>query len=276
MDRVDLLVHYINARLEAAQQWSAGGPPPFSPDPIIAVYRFTNVYREDDRVTRYILGWLNQNYDGNVATSAALARFINEPPTLNFLGYPKVWSPTTTATALRAWRDSGRRTFNPAYIISTNGQKMDKLDYITDIVNEVHEYVHLLPGLPLWRAARELTKISGIGTFMAGQIIGDLKHTPLLADADDWWTWATPGPGSQRGLSYVLGHPSTRKLSEPAFLAEMSELMNEVLPRLALPRRLDAQNFQNCLCEFSKYCRAVDGTGRPKQGYTPFLPPAAH
>src|SRR5262245_66683119 len=44
----------------------------------------------------------------------------------------------------------------------------------------------------------------GLGSFMKGQIIADLKYLPFMREVDDWWTWATPGPGSMKGLNIVL------------------------------------------------------------------------
>jgi hypothetical protein len=51
---------------------------------------------------------------------------------------------------------------------------------------------------------RRLQEIPAIGSFMAGQFVADLRHvyTGAWADAN---TWAPLGPGSERGLAWLLG-----------------------------------------------------------------------
>ena len=104
---------------------------------------------------------------------------------------------------------------------------------------------------------------------MSGQIICDLRHA-----ADGKWsdkkTWAAKGPGSQRGLRRYLGHDNIRsKMKDDEFQEGLSELITncrESLP-VGITRRLEAIDYQNCLCEYDKYCRALHGEGKPKQIY---------
>ena len=57
-------------------------------------------------------------------------------------------------------------------------------------------------------SARALRKsATGLGPFLAAQIVADLKHVAPLDAATDWWTLARPGPGSERGLNRVRGRP---------------------------------------------------------------------
>jgi hypothetical protein len=111
---------------------------------------------------------------------------------------------------------------------------------------------------------------------MAGQIIADLKHTPLLQNAKDWKTWAVPGPGSKRGLNRVLGHDIRANWPNSAFLYALRDLSITIQPKLRIPLSLDMQNLQNCLCEFDKWCRAKDGSGKPKQRYIPTAQRVGH
>lgn len=272
------LTYFINERLAIHEKRRNGHDRPWTTDPILHAYRFTNVFREWDRVTIFVRDWLAYHYNADtVVAGAALARYINNTDTLVYLGFPREWNAAFVLSGLKNYRAKGYRVFNPAYIVSTNGKAMDKLDYVVSVLDEIHNAVHLEDCAYLWMAERELTKVDGVGHFMAGQIIADLKHTPLLKDAKDWWDWATPGPGSMKGLNYALGRPVDGKWAPSKFLPAMQELMHEVVPHLRLNGlRLDAQNFQNCLCEFSKYCRTKDGTGKPKQNYSPTVLKRAH
>ena len=76
------------------------------------------------------------------------------------------------------------------------------------------------------------------------------------------------GPGSARGLNRVCGNERDEKWKQDQWLQVLQELqvlVNEALPELptAWPK-LDAQNLQNCLCEFDKYERVRLGEGRPR------------
>ena len=76
-----------------------------------------------------------------------------------------------------------------------------------------------------------------------------------LAKAPDFWTFSTPGPGSLRGLSwYFYGEP--RGITASMYYRAMEECRREVDPLVPsyIPRISD-QDFQNCLCEVSKYMK---------------------
>jgi hypothetical protein len=85
-------------------------------------------------------------------------------------------------------------------------------------------------------------------------IVADLKHVAPLQDAVDWWTFARPGPGSERGLNRIRGRDVAKSWSPMQWYRELLALQAETKDRFAaagLPP-LDAQNLQNCLCEFDK------------------------
>lgn len=264
------LAWFINERWHIALNKKEGHPPPWTKDPMLQQYRFTNVYREWDPVTIFINQWLKRRQVGELITWAVFARYINEPMTLEYVGeHVLQWVQVYVFNALVNWKGMGRRVFNPAYIVSTNGQKMDKLMYVVKLVDDTATAVDFRYVQTLDEAYEELTSVKGVGSFMAGQIIADLKHTPLLNSAKDWWTWCTPGPGSMRGLNRVLSMRLHGTWTQRNFQVELAKLHERIAPLLDLPARLDMQNLQNCLCEYDKWCRATSGEGRPKQLYTP-------
>jgi hypothetical protein len=263
------LTYFINERINIALRKATGEPRPWTKDHALNTYRFCNVYREWDTVSKYISGWLADRPKDEITTWAALSRYTNEVNTLRQFPTFTPWNAAEVRSILKRYRSCGGRVFNPAYIISTNGVSMDKIDFVVDIVDAVHEHVTINDAGSLAEAAADLMIVKGVGSFMAGQIVADLKHTPLLADAPDWWTWCAYGPGSRRGLSKVLGLDVKYPWRPKEFNTMLAEVQEEVTPELLHKQRLDAQNFQNCLCEFDKWCRIVDGTGRPKQTYMP-------
>jgi hypothetical protein len=122
-----------------------------------------------------------------------------------------------------------------------------------------------------WRVPRTLAaahaflmQLEGFGSFMAAQVVADLKNTEghPLSFAPDWWNWSAPGPGSLRGLKW-LGTPVIRGISYEEIIKELHYKVHE----LVYPIHMCEQDLQNCLCEFDKYMRVQTGTGRSKRNY---------
>lgn len=280
--RVADLSKFIVARHQVYENRMAGKTP-WTKDPILATYRFCNVYRELDRVTI----WIGQNWRAQLADSPDLwfwmvvARLVNHPPTLEDLGPPGDWDAGAFVRVLEQRAKAGQRVYNPAYIVSTNGRAMPKARYLAEQVLT-----------PMWRTRRDvdprpgdtlqvwhgiLTNFQGMGSFMAAQVVADVKNAPKgtnpLTVASDWRTWAAPGPGSLRGMSRVMGLSHLDKMPTTVWSACMERLRPQVNERIwdspLMMRPLHAQDLQNCLCEFDKYERVRTGQGKPKQKFVP-------
>jgi hypothetical protein len=79
-----------------------------------------------------------------------------------------------------------------------------------------------LAGDTLAVAHRKLSELEHFGSFMAAQVVADLKYTPMLRRASDWHNWAASGPGSIRGLNLVRGRfPLDATWDAGAFIAEL-------------------------------------------------------
>lgn len=275
--RVDDLCAFIEAR-ERHRRVKAGLVTNFNAtylDPIIAQYRFCNVRRNDDRVTKFILQW-SWAWDGNPHQwfVFVVARLFNQPETLNDISkYVLPFRPTQMALVLHQRKRAGQRNFNPAYIVSTNGHAMDKVEYLIKHVLEPlwakrAPITASLKGATLAQAHELFKTQNGLGSFMAAQVLADLKYV----DPDRWpdfHTFAASGPGSKRGLSRVMTGALGRAYTEKQFRNTLSLLHEAVNAKLQWSEPLTAQDLQNCLCEFDKYERARLGEGRPKQKYVP-------
>ena len=89
-----------------------------------------------------------------------------------------------------------------------------------------------------------------------------------MSNAVDLYTYAPIGPGSSRGLNYMLHRSPFATWSQDHFNDELSKIRESVMDVLEI-RDLTLHDVQNCMCEYSKYCRAVLGEGKPKTTYTP-------
>lgn len=257
-------------------------PKPWTADPILQHYRFCNVHREDDKVTRWIAKhWRTPHRkDCDLWFAMCVARFINWPETLADIGWPVPYNAYGVNCVLTQRKNAGQQVWTGAYIVSTNGNKCDKADYVLDAVLQPMWVDRMLlreiltdARCTLAYAHSRLSNYNGMGSFMAAQVVADLKYTQPLSSAPDWHTWAASGPGSRRGLQYLLHGGSVERnapWNEQHWLQELQALKQKIDGLLCYEKlipAIHAQDLQNCLCEYSKYVRVQQGIGRPRSTY---------
>ncbi len=251
-------------------------------DPIIRQFRFCNINREHDKVTRWIHTNIRQRYANapHLWFMLIVARLINQPHTLAniYHGQSGAWNRERFVDNTDPRLDNPQPIWNAAYIVSTNGNAMEKRLYIADRVLQ-----------PIWNAgwkgstppaeltcqewAEHLLQFDGMGDFMVNQIVTDYKYCPsLCGQAADRTTFVMAGPGTARGLNRYHGRPVDKGLNRKQAQAELLTIREEVqdfLPTGMLEHFNDLNNLSNTFCEFDKYLRAKSGEGRPKQLYRP-------
>ena len=257
---------------------SAGEPWPWTQDPILQAYRFCNLYRELDTTTL----WLRENWfapnslDPDLWFAAAVARHVNKVSTLAQMPYPVPWEPERFKFTIESIMSSGGTAYSSAYMVRAESvpglQTASKSDYLAKVLTamwvrraELRPRDDAVDNLEaFWSRLRDC---HGLGSFMAAQVVADAKFHGVLSRAQDWWTFAAPGPGSQRGLNRVLG----RGVSDPWRLEDWraeNERLRVFLDFAAIEAGMPAISGQDCnniCCEFDKYERARLGQGRPKQ-----------
>lgn len=255
--------YWITEREAVRQRRQSGAPRPWSSDPIFQIQHFCNVRREDDRVTKEvhaIIRGCGVPVD-ELPYWYTIARMFNKPETLRHA--LSTWcSGAHWSTRLKRLRAEGHKLFHTAYVVSTCGKSMDKVDYVGSVALAVQALG--VPRVGLQRAFNELVKVDGLGSFMAGQIVADLRNSPYLEpDPDEGKMWCVPGPGSIKGLKYIFRNFSARHFT--SYIEELYLQMPEEIRRMGI----HAQDLQNCLCEFSKYMRIYNNEGgrrRPFRG----------
>jgi hypothetical protein len=272
-DPVKRLFAFMKERHAMHVRRTLNQPPPWTNDPLLRDYRYCNIYRNLDRVTM----WIHQNWcephkdDPDLWFAICLARLLNLPVSLEVAGYPVPWDAAKFSRKIKNHRDAGGKCFNAAYIVSTNGVMSDKIVYL------VHDVL-----TPLWRDRKtlrpregdtlmswhaQLMLYNGMGNFIAAQVIADLKHfDPHLLRASDHAKFAAPGPGSLRGISVIEGRTIKHADEFRLALARLDEKIAPMVKAASMPL-VDRQDLQNCLCEYSKYMRAVSTGQKPKQKY---------
>lgn len=271
---VDNFVNFIIERHVIYLNRREGNSKPWTDDPILQEYRFCNVYRELDTVTQWVHdNWLHPHSDEpDLWFAMAVARWVNWPDTLEAIGFPVPWDPMKFVRAMAKRKALGHKVWTGAYMIGTQGNAKDKPLFIAeDVLSPLwrrREELRPKPGMTLEEFARPIINTKNQGTFMVGQIVADIKHVEPLLLADDWDTWVVSGPGSRRGLNRIVGRSIKAGWSDADFAANVDELRQCVNERLPDGwEKVDAQNLQNCLCEFDKYERVRLGEGRPRSRY---------
>lgn len=276
-DNQKQLVYWITKRESIRLKKEAGIPKPWSDNPVMQETYFCNVNREDDKVTRWIrenwrYGITNEDNDGRDYYDFAMivARIFNLPSTLEVIKQPveyHIWSGEAKAE-LEYKKSHGERIWNGAYIVSTNGKKIDKLTYCFELFRKISINPNITGNCKTLKEAHtELMKVEGLASFLAGQVVADLKNSPghPLETAIDWWHFSAPGPGSLRGLEWFW----ERKVTSKNYQYEIErayELLGWELPK-SIMDILCMQNLQNSFCEYDKFMRVTNGTGRSKRKY---------
>lgn len=267
-----LFKYWIVERERVRRNRESGSPRPWTTDPILDTYRFCNVRRENDTVTKWIRkNWSHPDHP-NFILAITIARLVNWPDTLAELGFPFEWDPHHFINTINRRQSRGQKAWSSAYIVSTNGHAVAKPVYIAGTVLEpiarrCAAGVWPTPLGPLYTALRAF---DGVGSFIAGQIVADAKNTvgspwfDTNYNIPDWFSFVVPGPGSRRGLARLLCKPAPYALSDKEFYANFEAASNAAR---AVDFGLCNQDIQNCLCEFDKYMRVKLGEGKPRQRY---------
>lgn len=267
-DAMGTLHYWIMERERIRQAKVMGLPKPWTSDPILQQFKFCNVHREDDRVTQWFANnWRSARYwqEKNFVPAIILGRVINWPDTLAEMGFPHEWSKMRAYNILEQRAARGEKVYTGAYMVSQYGSKAPKNVLVTD---NADYYFNDRPRIysTLADTWKSLIEYRGVGTFMAGQVIADLKRTPLLNNAHDWNTWACLGPGSSRGLNRLYDRSLNYQPSDEQGAEEMKEV-HEALMGYNPTELMCRQDLQNCLCEFDKYMRTKLGQGVPRSRY---------
>jgi hypothetical protein len=267
-------------------------------DPILARNRFTNVFRELDRVTIYIAQNIRKPFADHehLWFMIKIARLFNWPPTLEMLmntngAWPShsSFSLENVTAALEKWKAAGNKSETGAFMTraENNPNKpwfgWPKHKYLSEIVlgrlwerrddfwERRDDFLDLFPP-DMRRVWERISGYYGWGSFLAGQVTTDLRHTRYLEAAPDRASWAALGPGSTKGLNLLYGRPIKAALTQGVGLSEMREIQRILPQHLApwVPKNIELTDIQNVCCELSKYLALKDGSReRGKVKYVP-------
>lgn len=266
------LVYFVVERESVRVKKELGFPQAsWTKDEILQTYRFCNVRREDDRVTRWIAdNWRTPHaYDPDLWAAMVIARLVNYPDSLAEIGYPVPWRHARFLRVLNARRAAQKTFLGVAYRTGRGGPKSELFADMMDTMWNQRKTMRPTLADTLCSYHMTLGACYGLGSFLAAQVVADLKYVWPLRGAKDWMTFAASGPGSRRGLNRLLDSPVDLRWSEDNWRFRLADLKARLNNTLRWDKPLHAQDVQNCLCEFDKYERVRTGEGRPKQRFRP-------
>lgn len=262
-----------------------GDPWPWTADKILQQYKFTNVYRQQDAVTRKLTEELRRvHYDygdhKKLLFRIYVFRIFNWPDTYYELA-PLIdarrFRPEQFRQIILDRKARKDQMFTGAYIVTNNGSTTPKHELYTeacliarDMIYKSRLVKEIENEQTLEYATQALRLLPMVGAFISYEMVTDLRWTPILEHAEDIYTWANPGPGAKRGLNRIFSpshdkNDNRRVNGKQDLLEEMRTLLNEAPNYTNLT--LEMRDIEHSLCEFDKYMRVKNNEGRPRSKY---------
>lgn len=282
-DKLENYFYWINERHSIYLKRQQGESWPWTEDPILQTYKFTNPFRENDRVTVWIRENIREPYADHpmLFFNLCVARMINWPETLENIGFIDRWDKGVMLDIIDIMHHMQRReekVFTGAYILNAvKGNKGESKPY--KYVTYAWDYVYknhsiLVPTFvdSLERAWNRLINgnIPYVGGFIAYEIVTDLRWTRYLNKADDILTWANAGPGAIRGINRLYGIDFNDRMAQNTALSVMNWLLSISYDYIApyVPQ-MEMRDIEHSLCEWDKYQRALNNEGKLRSKYIP-------
>jgi hypothetical protein len=260
-------------------------PAPWTDDQLLREYKFTNVYRELDRGTIYLLDNIRGHGEPiDQVWNIIVYRMFNRISTYELLTFQSVsrWQKPRMFRAffdeLRGYQDAGNALYTDAHLVCAYASfpgkdKLERFEYIFQGVLQGMETLMKIinKAKSLETVHKALSAFPGVGPFLAYEMAVDISYCDWNNLGED--EWVNPGPGCQRGLKAIF--PDITPKEYIWRIKELREIQNEEFDRLKLPFRdiayqekeLTLRNIEHCLCEAFKLFKAMDGTGRPRNKF---------
>ena len=268
-----------------------GSQSPWTSDPILGNFKFTNAYRASDRVSQYLIReviYSGRRDPTDVFYRIMLFKLFNKIETwqlLEALLGELRWETYRYSDLDRVLSDAmqaGVSIYSAAYIMASGhslfGVERKHQSHLRLIEKMIDESVpQRLGECSSMRKGFELLRSYPlIGDFLGYQLITDINYSELTAFSEMEFTM--PGPGAKDGIRKCFG--SLGGLNEVDVIRLMADRQEYEFERLNLDfkslwgRRLQLIDIQNVFCEVDKYARVahpevggISGRTRIKQKF---------
>jgi 5-hmdU DNA kinase, helical domain len=276
-----------------------GGPAPWTADPVLRSFKFTNAYRASDRTSQFLIREVIYKGDQSpreVFFRTVLFKLFNKIETwrllVTCLGDPCSSIPIEEIdAALTGAMAKGQRVYSAAYIMPpgrrdptaqhkhTAHLRLLGLMLKEDVPERVADCPHMED------AFRILRSYPMLGEFLAYQYIIDINYSEVTHFSES--EFVAPGPGAWSGLQKCFC-AAPRAIGADVIRAVAEHQEEEFLRRglhfeYLAGRRLQLIDCQNLFCELDKYARVAHphatgprGRTRIKQRFTPHPDPVRY
>jgi len=264
--------------------------PPWTSDPILRNYRFTNVYRVCDRVSQYLIRrviYEGDQTEEEIFFRILLFRLFNRIETWELLEDgvgPICWRTFDINRYARLLDDAlriGTRIYSAAYIMpcppfGAARKHRNHLILLSKMMKEGFP-AKVVTAHSLEEVFFQLRSYPSVGNFLAYQFAIDLNYSPLTSFSE--MDFVVAGPGARSGIRKAFH--DTCGLSEEDVIRAVTQSAAQEFERRGLPfrelwgRPLQLIDCQNLFCEVDKYSRVahpeVHGSSRKriKQRFVP-------
>lgn len=289
------LLYWMCERMNIFWRKYRGDEQPWTSDPILSEYSFTNVYRCLDRVSQYLI-W-NVLYNGRQYTPedvffrVLLFKHFNKIETWQLLEkeFGDIRYNVDTGAYLEEIADyvdtlleEGVNIYNSAYIVTGYFYQLPEYSWMEGL-SKHRAYFRVFQNEifgndRLWNFLRadsfealyrEFRSMRIYGDFIAQQYTIDLNYSSIFNFTEN--DFVVTGPGSLRGIRWVFEGANGKKYDYVGAIrwlqSNFEELMHDFcrdsgmtwnpLPWEPVPT---LTNLQNCFCEISKYAKGLGAT----------------
>jgi hypothetical protein len=278
---------------------AAGLPRPWTQDPIVATYKFTNAYRASDRVSQYLIRYVIYGpglprSPREVFFRILLFKLFNKIETwellqrnLGTITYAEYRFEVYDRVLQKAMA-AGDRIYSAAYIMPPGtkafGRKAKHQNHLLLLERMIADRLpeRLMQSRSMQDSFEKLRSYPTVGDFLAYQYVIDINYSEITNFSE--MDFVVPGPGARDGLRKCFLDPGG--LNEPELIRLMTDLQEREFARLGLEfrslwgRRLQLIDCQNLFCEVDKYARVahptivgITGRARIKQKIEPSFAP---
>ncbi len=293
----DTLWHFACERQRVFYRRLEGQPAPWTVDPILQAYRFTNAYRASDRVSQYLIRRVIYRSDlpstpNDVIFRILLFKLFNRIETWEYL--ESEFGALTLdrfrleefAERLTKAHGAGRRLYSAAYIMPSTGSLGERIKHrghlrLIELMIQDGIGARLSESSSMENVYQLLLSYPTLGPFLAFQLTIDFNYGNIIDFSE--MDFVVPGPGAADGLRKCFA--SFGDYPEADVIRWVTERQEDVSAKLGLKfptlydRPLQLIDIQNLFCEVSKYARVAhpdvrgtNGRSRIKQTYCPSRP----
>ena len=277
---------FVHARHEVfINRFIKQSPPPWSEDHILQQYKFTNVFREIDRESLYLINSIlcyEPSSHIDKVFNVLLYRLFNKLDTHRAIGFQFVdtWNPERVRAKILL---NVEKPFTDAFLTVGlskaggkyyNGDKLGRVLYGLidhEIYNRIDQIDHDIQSVTSMEGVfHTIDAIYGYGPFLAYEATIDLNYPPLTRFSEN--DFVSCGPGCQRGIDLI--YPDKGILRYEDIVIALQSKQEDAFRDLGLKfnyfcgRSLTLRNIEHSLCEFQKYWRLRTG-GRPTRKFIP-------